>query len=542
MADKTISELSNSLTAALISDASAVDMAAEMGSTSYKITLSELRKATSDVFNVLDYGATGNGSDDDTASIQSAIDAAEAYVVANSTGAQVLFPPGTYAHTGLTVNQNAIWLRGSGEYATTMKFTSSSGTGIALTKGVSILFNCRISDMTVRCEDTSSGSKIAISISDASQTTISNVCISQCQGGDSVGIVTYGREMLTLRDVYIYATVPVRFRANPNDTSTYIAADHFNFHNCYFWGHATAPATLTQAILLIDDVYVSNFSTTGYQAWINQKHGLYYSRSTTSRPVTHNMLISNIRFEQASDNTGYNVYIDFTTNSLQGQDIRIVNCKGSSENNGLYLRYCRDVLVDGYSKSGTLDSLNVDRVSTLTARALLISNGADSINMSNMRLAHGTRPADNTYDYIVDGVWHYETAATLYDSKPTKHFEADTWSWAGTLADDGLQQLPLNSDTQKWLVARIEAMAMNAANDVLEHGTWIVGDVSSHATKGVDKVSGTTNTAAGNSDGSLCIYCNGTNPLEAPIYLYNRLGYECTVVVSVVGKRDSSGL
>lgn len=50
-------------------------------------------------FNVKTYGAVGNGSTNDTAAIQSAIDAAATYAAANSGYAEVIFPPAVYAIT-----------------------------------------------------------------------------------------------------------------------------------------------------------------------------------------------------------------------------------------------------------------------------------------------------------------------------------------------------------------------------------------------------------------------------------------------------------
>lgn len=54
------------------------------------------------VFSVKDHGATGNGTTDDTAAVQAAIDAAEA---ANTRGATVWFPAGVYKCNALTCNK-----------------------------------------------------------------------------------------------------------------------------------------------------------------------------------------------------------------------------------------------------------------------------------------------------------------------------------------------------------------------------------------------------------------------------------------------------
>jgi hypothetical protein len=58
----------------------------------------EIATIAGTTFNVKHYGATGNGSTDDTANVQAALDAAEV------AGGAVFFPAGTYMVTGLTYN------------------------------------------------------------------------------------------------------------------------------------------------------------------------------------------------------------------------------------------------------------------------------------------------------------------------------------------------------------------------------------------------------------------------------------------------------
>jgi len=80
-----------------------------------------------DWFNVTDpeYGATGDGTTDDTVAVQAAIDAAEA-----NSGGVVYFPAGSYAVTALEIAANHVELRGAG---TSSIIRKSTGTGNTLT-------------------------------------------------------------------------------------------------------------------------------------------------------------------------------------------------------------------------------------------------------------------------------------------------------------------------------------------------------------------------------------------------------------------------
>jgi hypothetical protein len=78
----------------------------------------------SGVFNVLDYGATGDGTTDDTIAIQAAIDACEA-----AGGGTVLFPALTYnIDTGLTIDGDNVRILGRGRDSTKIITDSTSTT------------------------------------------------------------------------------------------------------------------------------------------------------------------------------------------------------------------------------------------------------------------------------------------------------------------------------------------------------------------------------------------------------------------------------
>lgn len=65
--------------------------------------------ASTGLFNVLDYGARGDGGADDTVAIQAAINAAQA-----AAGGTVYLPRGTYLTSGVTVNADNVAIRGVG--------------------------------------------------------------------------------------------------------------------------------------------------------------------------------------------------------------------------------------------------------------------------------------------------------------------------------------------------------------------------------------------------------------------------------------------
>jgi hypothetical protein len=104
---------------------------------------------------VKDFGAVGNGTWDDTAAIQNALDQAALFQTAPySTGARVDFPPGAYlVSSSLIIKSGGITLCGSGKDSSSIRFT---GTGAAITGNndgdQTIKAHCKVRDLFFRIE------------------------------------------------------------------------------------------------------------------------------------------------------------------------------------------------------------------------------------------------------------------------------------------------------------------------------------------------------------------------------------------------------
>lgn len=96
-------------------------------------------------YNVLSYGATGNGVTDDTTAIQATIAAAQSFG-----GGDVIFPYGTYLHGGLTLPSNNISLVSSGGWGATLKLKNSANVySIVFSNGTNGITGGRIANLKI---------------------------------------------------------------------------------------------------------------------------------------------------------------------------------------------------------------------------------------------------------------------------------------------------------------------------------------------------------------------------------------------------------
>lgn len=138
-------------------------------------------QATLGLYSVLSYGATGNGTTDDTAAVQAAINAVPA------TGGVVWFPAGTYklVTSALTLKSDLV-LEGVGTHASIIKQTTTTVSAMA---GVDIT-NLTIKNLQIQGPNSGSGNGIALTRSSNPNTRyirMDNVYIRQF-GNDGIAV------------------------------------------------------------------------------------------------------------------------------------------------------------------------------------------------------------------------------------------------------------------------------------------------------------------------------------------------------------------
>jgi hypothetical protein len=173
----------------------------------------------SQIVSVKDFGATGNGTTDDTAAVQAAVNAV------GIAGGTVYFPAGNYLLSAITVSQNGVYLKGSGRLGTTITPSSQtdnvfsfSGTecqGIsdmyilyttAPTTGIAIYVN-NVQDFT--CQNIKIyGAFTGIYVLNGAIQYYQNIDIQACIGSTGIGIVVNGGNDQYFSKVWIGNDIP----------------------------------------------------------------------------------------------------------------------------------------------------------------------------------------------------------------------------------------------------------------------------------------------------------------------------------------------
>jgi hypothetical protein len=310
------------------------------------------------MYSVKDFGAIGDGINDDTAAIQACINAAGA-------NSLIWFPPGTYKTTSqVTVANNRVFLKGAGPVATQLLFApTANGTCLAFDSGQEI-FTGGISGIGFFSND-STYVKVALNTVQTAEFYVEDIVVggSVVHGGtqywsdatnSSIGIQTNGHEATDFNRISIAADNPIYIGKNPNST---IDADHFHFRNC------NLIANQNHVITCQDNIFIQHMLFDGYQAWVKGFDGFHYISNGTGAAVGARVMVrfDNVGREQVEDATHY----CFRCNLSGGDAIQLLTIRNAygptlNEGGGLFLRGINGASIDNYWYIGNGTALNAD--------------------------------------------------------------------------------------------------------------------------------------------------------------------------------------
>jgi hypothetical protein len=289
---------------------------------------------------VKDFGARGDGSTDDTAAIQAAID------TCGSNSCTIVFPPGGYVITStIVVAHDLVNLLGSGRSSTLIVFAPRvAGAAIKFSKPATCnggtapcedVVRCSLKGLSLYTHDATLA-KIGIELDAASEAVIEDVTISGDSGwsggGNSIGLRARGHDVSSFSRLTISADTPISIETNPlvyaNGTFP-IDIDHFHFSDLYLVGNGHP------CIDIADNVVLTQVTFDGREAWVRGNYGLRWV-NTIARAASNGLYISNLRTEQGTDPNAYSISIETTTSQIQ--NVMVTGLYADPGRNGIHLR------------------------------------------------------------------------------------------------------------------------------------------------------------------------------------------------------------
>jgi hypothetical protein len=372
-----------------------------------------------ELYSVLDFGATGNGSTDDTAAIQAAINA-----VGNTGGGIVYFPEGTYRVTSeLTITFYGVTLEGAGR-GTTIAASADTHNIIKIGGTSALPFRCGVRDLHL------TGGNIAVLISyNSAQSILENLYIS----GSKIGIEIKGD----------YTTSPIKDTINNHIYKVELEnIKDYGIHllmcgDVYISDVQTPSPQVDQFGMFIDSgvtaVYADHVNCTGGQGGILINDGTGISPNPTGLPSTPRQMY----FYQVQGDTCRNfgiqiqkayqiTFVDsWGSGSTQGpgwiigngtssiRQIALIGCRalGNSQDGFRWVQGNTDLgsqmvgchaISNGYASSNTYDGINVQ-----ANNSGLVISGCNSYNDDSQGLgvtqSKGINIEGNVTNVVVTG-------------------------------------------------------------------------------------------------------------------------------------------
>lgn len=415
-----------------------------------------------DVVSVQDFGALGNGTTDDTAAIQAAIDAGGG----NST---IYFPAGTYLITStITISDDRTQLRCAGIWVTIFKFQpTADDVMFAFDKGAgNILAQCSLTGGCAFTSTDTNYAKIGVQVSDSSCTMLKDIHFLNwhtASGGNSVIIESKSRELMLIDNIAGGADMVLRLRKNsnasdaalfPGGAGTSIDVDHYYISNLLSTCTSSVDS-LTQDTgggsrgirpnILIDSGVNLTTTTIDHCALVLGTDGIVWY-DTTSSIVSTGLAIRMVRFEQGTTSLGQCAIF---RHNYALMDLVIDSCEFGL-GRGLYLRKVSKASVRGCIYPGSnvgIDAVAYDGGATLELSACYLP--VSTLSLSNYFLSFA---AGNVPGHIAKRIYCYQNNG-VYDA--VRQGEVYAMEFGGTVASGS--SVALNCGTYEGVtVARLE--------------------------------------------------------------------------------------
>jgi hypothetical protein len=285
---------------------------------------------TPSIINVADRAAGGTGT---SASPWTGWDTAlfQTNGVANTV---YVFEAGHYSFTNtITIDKAHVRLVGDGIGITWLHYEGTTN-GIILGTATTNQYYLGIEQMTLLAENKTM-TKTLLTVLNIAASYVRDVALGQdgnavAGGTGSIGLRTRGRESTQFQRLYIQAQRPIVIDTNPAASS--LSADHFHFQDIYLVNTFAFPD-----VTVADGAVVTDTTFDGFQAWVGGTYGLYWNDTSGPGPVSYNVAIKNVRWEQNTQAGGWAIWIDKNGRTLQQLIIENLNVGGGLGRNGVHL-------------------------------------------------------------------------------------------------------------------------------------------------------------------------------------------------------------
>lgn len=383
---------------------------------------------------------------------------------ASRTGVTIYAPRGSYSFTrGFDIVGNYTTIKGDGKGATVFFFTPTadgetlfniynadaagpSGSGIAYVV---------LSDFMIFSAD-ALYRKNGIIVQNATQCTLRNIIIQTLvsPGQDSYGIISAGREFLTIEDCYVGGNNPLAFTLNP-DRATYgalIDTDLAKIWRSSFVVAPIDPSVTKPCIIIQNGVHASRMSLK--EVWCAGGGSAFFWADASSTTSHQGLSIDGLYYEQNQQPGSFTIYIDFTGAAVNLRQVSLKNIHCATECGGIALlglnganKRIQDALIDGVFYASTGLAMQLDAgIDNLDIRNYADYAGSGTLNIGGLTLRQGSFWRAGT-DLPGQGSYASSTRqAPVWYGAPTSAMHVGVMHYNVSLTDDASATLTAFSD------------------------------------------------------------------------------------------------